>query len=90
MNARTVWFMQPMKKGSSTRLGWLYCGRKAWTTACLLTEGETEDKGTWYVIPKNCIMMKLKILDRKEVWISTTISLLRPLPKSSSQVINIV
>lgn len=77
-----------MKEGSSTRLGWLYCGREAWTTACLLTEGETEDKGTWYVIPKNCIMMKLKILDRKEGWILAKVSLLDYIEALSEQNFN--
>ena len=43
MNARTACFMQPMKKGGSSRLGWLYRSREEWTTACLFFERGTEN-----------------------------------------------
>lgn len=49
MNARTAWFMQRLKQGSSSRLGWLYSSREEWTTACLLIEGGTTYQGIWKV-----------------------------------------
>ena len=31
-------------ESGSSRLGWIHCGREAWTVSCLLAEGGAEDK----------------------------------------------